>query len=88
MPAQVERIQEFRDFLMDAFDIKDFHQFLVLSGYKEVADTLNRDVGKSEYFFCVAEEMDKRGLIDARFFELVRQERQTRNSEITALERS
>jgi tetratricopeptide (TPR) repeat protein len=86
MPTEGERIQALGDFLREAFALRQLEQFLVTKGYADVADAVHTEVSLDQYAFAVVQELTRRGLIDAAFFERLEQERPARAAEIRRLE--
>jgi nucleoside phosphorylase len=85
MATQGERYQTLRDFFVDSFRSSDLEMFLILNGYEEVASAVNQHVGGSRYAFEVVRELDQRGLINARFFECLKQARSAKAARIKIL---
>src|SRR5262249_32094347 len=88
MPTEGERIQALGDFLRESFALHPLGQFLVTKGYADVADAVHTDVGWNPYAFEVVQELGRRGLIDAAFFDRLAQERPARAAEIQSLKGS
>ena len=86
MATRGEQIRGLRDFFVNAFTASEFEMFLTVNGYREVALAVNQNVGTIAYFYDVAQEFDRRGLIDDAFFDQLRQERSRRGPQIGALQ--
>jgi hypothetical protein len=85
MAARGEQIRGLRDFFTDSFRASELEMFLIENGYGEVTAAVNPNAGGAAYGFNVVQELDRRGLIDAEFFERLRQERPRKQAEIDAV---
>jgi tetratricopeptide (TPR) repeat protein len=85
MATAGEKYERLRDFLLESFDASAFESFLVLKDYREVAEAVNRYVGREQYFFNVIDALDQRGWIDAEFFERLKNERPAKLNRIENL---
>ena len=88
MATKGERYRALRDFLAASFDRNDFDEFLKLNGYEDIASAVVREAADSKYFLDVVEAMDRRGLIDAAFFGLLKVQRPRKGAEIEGLKRA
>jgi hypothetical protein len=88
MATDGERIGLLSEFFADSFGPTDLKMFLIVNKYDKVASAVNESVGSRLYFFQVAEELNKRGLIDEAFFENLRRERPAKKSRILDLGKS
>ena len=86
MATKGEQIRGLRDFFVYAFTASEFEMFLTVNGYREVALAVNQNAGSIAYFYNVAQEFDRRGLIDDAFFDQLRQERPRKGPQISALQ--
>jgi hypothetical protein len=86
MAIEGEKLRGLRDFFTDAFTASELKMFLNVNGYREVADASNPSVGGIEYFFDVAQALQRRGLIDDEFFERLKQERIKKGARISVLQ--
>lgn len=86
MATKGEQIRGLRDFFLDAFTAPELEMFLTVSGYREVTTAVNPNAGGMTYFFNVAQEFDRRGLIDDAFFNQLRNERPGRLPQLSALQ--
>jgi hypothetical protein len=81
-------IEQLCEFLASAFGKNDLYRFLVFEGHGKVADGVNLDVSNTDYVFNVVQALNKQGLINARFFDRVVEERSAREQEVRAIQRS
>jgi hypothetical protein len=86
MATKGEKHERLRDFLKDSFQPSELDMFLKLKGFAEVAETVARNVGGTEYVFSVVEALDRRGLIDAAFFDHVSKQLPRKEAQIKSLE--
>jgi 3',5'-cyclic AMP phosphodiesterase CpdA len=86
MATEAERYRRLYDFLMASFTPRQFEIFLIIRGFQDVANSVNRDVDARQYFFEVAGALRRRGLITAEFFDRLREELPAKAAEITSLE--
>ena len=86
MPTRGEKLADLRDFFVESFSQPQLETFLTAKGYDEVAVAIIPDQGVRECFFQVAQELDRRELIDARLFAALKMERPARASQIARLE--
>src|SRR5262249_8274394 len=85
MGTEGEKRGRLRDFLMESFRPSELEVFLELKGFEDVAKSLNPDVGGSRYFFDVVRALAQRGLVDARFFDVLTKERSAKAEQIQGL---
>jgi hypothetical protein len=88
MATEFETMRRLRDFFADSFQATELEMFLTLNGYAEVASAVNSNVGSSQYFFNVAQALERRGLIDDAFYQCLIRERPAKESRIRALQES
>jgi hypothetical protein len=88
MATDAETIRQLRDFFADSFQATELEMFLTLNGYAEVASAVNPNVGNNQYFFNVAQALERRGLIDDAFYQRLIRERPAKESRIRALQES
>jgi hypothetical protein len=81
-----DKIKYLGDFLRASFRPSELDRFLRLNEFNEVADEVNVNVGPNQYFFDVVQALDRRGLVDARFFKCLTEERPRKRVEIERLE--
>jgi hypothetical protein len=86
MATEGEKIEALSGFLRESFGLRDLERFLVVKGYGEVADALDQAAGMAPYSFNVVRELRRRGLIDIRFFDLLKNERPAKEERIKGLE--
>jgi hypothetical protein len=86
MATKGEKYERLRDFLKDSFQSQDLEEFLILNGYKEVAEAVNKDVGMAQYSFTIVQELNRRGLINVGFFDQLATERPRLEARIKSLE--
>ena len=75
MATEADRLQSLRDSFVNSFTAGELGMSLVVKGYGEVTSAVNPNVGSIQYFFDVAQALDRRGLIDDVFFQGLTQER-------------
>ena len=85
MVAENGKNQDLDDFLKRSFTTLELDKFLKLEGYKKVAEAVNPSVGVAEYCFAVVQALDRRGLIDAAFFDCLMRERPMKVAEVRVL---
>jgi hypothetical protein len=88
MASEGEKIQGLCDFFVDSFKAWELEMFLTVNGYREVASSVNISVGGTEYFFNVAQALDRWGLIDGVFFVRLRRARPKKAKLIRGLQES
>ena len=86
MATEGERIRGLRDFFADSFTVTELEMFLTMNEYGEVVDAVNQQAGGIEYSFAVAQALQRRGLIDEKFFERLREERSGKRARIGVLQ--
>jgi tetratricopeptide (TPR) repeat protein len=87
MATEAERDKKLYEFLRASFRPADFQRFLTFQsgGIADVAQAVNPNDGASGYFFKVVEELRRKGLITAEFFDQLREELPGRETEIQSL---
>jgi hypothetical protein len=85
MATEGQRIQGLHEFFAESFTTSELKMFLTLKGYEEVVSAVDPVVGSTEYFFEVIRALDRRGLIDERFFDRLMQERPEKEARIQSL---
>jgi hypothetical protein len=88
MATEGERIRGLRDFFAESFTVSELGMFLTVNGYGEVASAVNQQAGGIEYFMAVAQALQRRGLIDVAFFEILKRERPKKWARISVLQQS
>jgi hypothetical protein len=73
------------DFLLDSFSSSELERFLKFGGYDTVAAEANPNARRADYFFDVMLALDRRGLINTKFFEHLKEELPSRQAEIEFL---
>jgi hypothetical protein len=88
MATEGECMESLCDFLQDSFKPSDLNRFLIFKGYGKVAATVNPNVGGIDYSFNVVQALNRRGLIDAGFFQRLREELPRKEARIVVLQES
>jgi len=88
MATEDEKFQGLLDFFEDSFTASELEMFLKLNGYREVASAASPSVGGSEYFFNVAQALNRRGRINAKFFDCLSRVRPEKETLIRGLQES
>jgi 3',5'-cyclic AMP phosphodiesterase CpdA len=87
MSTASEKYEKLRDFFRDAFKVSELDMFLKLNGFAEVAGAVNPNAPGIHYVFEVVEAMDRRGLVDAAFFDRLSKERPAKEDQIKIVRR-
>ena len=85
MATTGEKHERLHDFLVGSFKPPEPESFLKLKGFEKVAQTVNRNVGDTEYFYNIIQALDHRGLIDAHFFDRLAKERPRKGKDVRDL---
>src|SRR5262245_53969358 len=85
MATKGEKYERLHDFFLQSFEPPELKMFLRKQDYNRVADAVNPNAGADQYFFDVIEALDRRGLIDAEFFDRLVEERNKKMEEIKRL---
>jgi hypothetical protein len=85
MAAEGEKHEKLRDFFRESFKPPELDEFLKLKGFGEVTEAVNPNVAGDQYFLHVIEALDRRGQIDAEFFDRLAKVRPKKESQIKSL---
>jgi hypothetical protein len=85
VPTPGKLIILLRDFLRDSFKCSDMKSFLIMNGWNCVVYSINENVSDDEWFFSVVQELNRHGLLDARFFKSLIESRPAKKPRITRL---
>jgi hypothetical protein len=77
-----EKYQRLCDFFRGSFNPGELDIFLRLKGFAAVAEAVNKNVAGATYFFEVVQALDRRGSIDAAFFDHLTKERPAKATQI------
>src|SRR5690348_13185020 len=88
MATNGEQYQTLHNFLKDSFLPADFRMFLTFQGegLAEVAAAVDTEVGGTRYFFEVVGALNRKGLINAEFFDRVSKELPAKQAQLKSVE--
>jgi predicted MPP superfamily phosphohydrolase len=84
----LQKAARLADFLADSFTTSGLQMFLKLHGYDDVVISVSPNVEPLRYSSTIVRELDRRGLIDTRFFDSLLRERPRQEALIRDLRES
>jgi hypothetical protein len=86
MPTKGKNLTDLSNFLGGSFTKSELQRFLTEYGHEEVLHEVYSDCADAHYFFEVVLALNRRGEINANFFDYLKKERQQKTTGIQALE--